>query len=105
MDALLGRTTLDGLATNGDEDELGRQRLELGLRYGFLTYGGKLTAVPEIGLTLSDTSREENIGWRFIPSGPNRNKIELRLEATRRESTESNTDPLHGIGVGLAIRF
>ena len=56
-DALLGRTTLAGLAANdpgsgsgAGGDELERRRLELKLGYGFGAFGNRFTATPEAGL-------------------------------------------------------
>ena len=49
-DALLGRTTLAGLAANDNGDELERRRLELKLGYGFGAFGDGFTSTPELGL-------------------------------------------------------
>ena len=49
-DALLGRTTLAGLAANDPGNELDRRRLELKLGYGFGAFDDRFTATPEVGL-------------------------------------------------------
>ena len=55
-DALLSRTTLDGLAANdnGGGDDLKSRRLELKLGYGFSAFGDRFTLTPEAGVGLSD---------------------------------------------------
>ena len=68
-DALLSHTTLEGLAANDDgeggNDELKSRRLELTAGYGIAMFGGRFTGTPEIGLGLSDTSRDYRLGWRL----------------------------------------
>ena len=105
MDALLGRETPAGLAANDNgEDELQQRRLELRLAYGFPAFGGRFTSTPELGLGLSNGRREYSLGWRLNRvQGPA--ALELRLEATRREETNDNEDPVHGIGFRLTGRF
>ena len=110
MDALLGRETPAGLAANDNPgsgaggDELQQRRLELKLGYGFPAFGGRFTSTPELGLGLSNGHREYSLGWRLNRvQGPA--ALELRLEATRREETNDNADPMHGIGSRLIARF
>ena len=105
MNALLGRETPAGLAANDNgEDELQQRRLELRLAYGFPAFGGRFTSTPELGLGLSNGRREYSLGWRLNRvQGPA--ALELRLEATRREETNDNEDPVHGIGFRLTGRF
>ena len=105
MDALLGRGTLAGLAANDDGDALENRRLELRLGYGFAAFGDRFTATPELGLGLGQGHREYTLGWRLglEQSGPN--ALELRLEATRREAANDDTDPEHGIGLRLSVRW
>ena len=103
MDALLGRTTMAGLAAKDDGDELQRRRLEARIGYGFSALGDGFTATPEIGFGLSDSQRDYSLGWRLglAQSGPA--ALELRLDGTRRESVNDN-DPVHGIAVRLTAR-
>ena len=106
MDALLSRGTLADLAANDDgEDELQRRRLELRLGYGFSAFEDRFTATPEIGLGLSDSHRDYSLGWRLGLDRSGTNALELRLEATRRESANDNADPEHGIGFKLTASW
>ena len=104
MDALLGRGTLAGLAANDNgEDE--NRRLELRLGYGFGVFEERFTATPELGVGLSQGHREYTLGWRLglVQGGPT--ALELRLEATRRESANDTADPEHGTGFRLTARW
>ena len=106
MDALLGRETLAGLVANDNgSDELENRRLELRLGYGLSAFGDRFTSTPEIGLGLSNGGRDYSLGWRLglEQSGPN--ALELRLEATRRESANDDIDPEHGIGFKVTARW
>ena len=104
MDALLSRGTLAGLAANDDGDELANRRLEVRLGYGLSAFGDRFTSTPEIGLGLSDSGRDYRLGWRLglAQSGPT--ALELKLEATRRESANDNA-PEHGIGLRVTARW
>ena len=106
MDALLGRGTLAGLAANdNDEDALQQRRLELRFGYGFPAFGDGFTSTPELGLGLSNGHREYSLGWGLNMAGGGANSLELRLEATRRESANDNADAEHAIGLRLTSRF
>ena len=89
-DALLSRTTLDGLAANDSgsgspgsaspgsvsgaggagegDDELKRRRLELKFGYGLPAFSGRFTWTPEADIGLSDTGRDYSLGWRLVRS-------------------------------------
>ena len=106
MDALLGRETLAGLAANDNrEDELQNRRLELRSGYGFSAFGDGFTSTPEIGLGLSNGTREYSLGWRLNRAQAGANALELHLEATRREHANENADPEHGIGFRVTARW
>ena len=78
-DALLTRSTLDGLAANdnpgsgsgagGGNDELKSRRLELKFGYGLSAFGDRFTWTPEVGFGLSDTGRDYSLGWRLVRGG------------------------------------
>ena len=104
MDALLGRGTLAGLAANDDGDELQRRRLEVRLVYGLSAFGDRFTSTPELGLGLSDTGRDYSLGWRLGLARGGGTSLDLKLEATRRESANDN-DAEHGIGFRLTARW
>ena len=106
MDALLGRETLAGLAANDNgEDGLGNRRLELRLGYGFSAIGNRFTLTPELGFGLSNGRREYSLGWRLKMDRGGTSSLELRLEATRRESANDNAEPENGIGFKLTARW
>ena len=102
-DALLSRTTLEGLAANDNGN--GRRRLEVRFGYGFSAFGGRFTSTPEIGLGLSEAGRDTSLGWRLTRTGSGPGSLELSVEARRRESANDNTPPEHGIGFRLTARF
>ena len=106
-DALLNRRTLEGLATNEDEDGLDRRRLELKLGYGFAAFGGRFTSTPELGLGRTDAGREASLGWRLVrerQSGDS-GSAELLLEGRRRERIDHDAEAEHSIGFRVTVRF
>ena len=102
-DALLSRTTLEGLAANDNGN--GRRRLEARFGYGFSVLGDRFTMTPEIGLGLSEAGRDTSLGWRLTRTGSGPGSLELSVEAQRCESANDNTPPEHGIGFRLTARF
>ena len=102
-DALLSRTTLEGLAANDNGD--GQRRLEARFGYGFSAFGGGFTMTPEIGVGLSEASRDYSLGWRLTRTGSGPGSLELSVEARRRESANDDVPPEHGIGFRLTARF
>ena len=111
MNALLGRETLAGLAAdpglgagagdNGGAASAGRLEAELG--YGIALFGGGFTGTPNIGIGLSDTSRDYRLGWRLKSARKGAAGFELGLDATRREA--AGDDAEHGLAVRLSIRW
>ena len=111
-DALLSRTTLDGLAANdssgsGSGDDLKSRRLELKLGYGLAAFGDRFTLTPEAGVGLSDTGRDYSLGWRLVrrPGPGDTGALGISFEARRRESAADDTPPEHAIGLRLTARF
>ena len=114
-DALLTRSTLDGLAANDNADsgdELKSRRMELKFGYGLSAFGDRFTWTPEVGFGLSDTGRDYNLGWRLVRgpgsgsgAGGGGGSLELSFEAPRRESANDNTPPEHAVGLRLTARF
>ena len=101
-DALLSRTTLEGLAANDNGDDLAQRRLELRAGYGFAMFGGGFTGTPEIGFGLSESAsgsaRDYSLGWRLTRFGSGPGSLEFSLEARRRESANDDVPPEHGTG-------
>ena len=109
-DALLSRTTLDGLAANDNGEgnrDLKSRRLELKFGYGFFAFGDRFTWTPEARVGLSDTGRDYSLGWRLVRdgSGSDGGSLELSFEARRRESANDDTPPEHEVGLRLTARF
>ena len=110
-DALLARTTLEGLAANdngaGGNDELKSRRLELKFGYGLSAFGDRFTWTPEVGVGLSDTGRDYSLDWRLVRGGfgGNGGSFELSFEARRRESANDDTPPEHEVGLRLSARW
>ena len=97
--ALLSRTTLEGLAANDNGD--GRRRLEARFGYGFGMFGGQFTGTPEMGLGLSEAGRGYSLGWRLTRAG----SLEFSVEARRRESENNDIPPEHGIEFRATARW
>ena len=113
-EALLERTTLEGLAVNdpGSEPEAGgndlkSRRLEARFGYGFSAFGDRFTLIPEAGVGLSDAGRDMSLGWRLErrPLPGDLGSLELSFEARRRESKGGNASPQHEAGLRLTTRF
>ena len=116
-DALLSRTTLDGLAANpgsgsgasdsgGGDDELKSQRLELKFGYGMPAFGDRYTWTPEAYIGLSDTGRDYSLGWRLVRGGSGSGgSLELSFVARRSESVNDDTQPVLAVGFTLTARF
>jgi len=102
MDALLGRTTLEGLDLT---DRSGNPaRIELGLGYGVPAFDGQFTATPELGLRLSDNERRYRVGWRLGRATRDQGSMELGLDLTRTER-RGDESTLHGAEIRLNARW
>ena len=111
-DALLGRTTLAGLAANDDGDELDRRRLEVKLGYGFGARGDRFTARPELGFAMSEGHREYSLVWRLVRDRRRGDigSLEFTVEARRRESANdpgsgADAESEHGLGLRMSARW
>ena len=104
-DALLGRTTLAGLAANDNGDELENRRLELNLGYGFPAFGDRFTSTPEVGFGMSAGHRDYSLAWRLVRDRRRGDigSLEFSLEARRRESANDDTPPEHTVGLRLRL--
>ena len=70
--------------------------------YGFPAFGGRFTASPHVGLGLSATARDYNLGWRWTPA-PSAPDLSFGLGAARRES--GTAAPEHRIGFEVRARW
>ncbi|MCY4454665.1 MAG: hypothetical protein OXC01_22265, partial [Immundisolibacterales bacterium] len=102
MDALLGRTTLEGLSLTDRSDN--GQSIELGLGYGVPAFGGLLTATPELGLRLSENERRYRLGWTLGVATRDQGSMKLGLDLTRTERP-GDESTLHGAGITLNARW
>ena len=68
-------------------NELEHRALEAKLGYGFALFEGRYTGTPELGLGLTDASRETVLGWRLAEETRSGLAFGLDVEAARREST------------------
>ena len=107
VDALLERGTFAELAANDNADEFERRRLELKLGYGFGSFGGRFTSIPEAGFGMSEGLRDYSLGWRLVRDRRRGDigSLELALEARRQESANDNTPPEHSAGVRITARW
>ena len=102
MDSLFREDAVTALATN--DEGFDQRRFETKLGYGFGAFGDRFTMTPEVGLGLSNDSREYGLGWRFAPSGGS-SSFEIRLDATRREAANDDAEPEHGLQLRLNARW
>ena len=101
-DALLGRTTLAGLGS--DDGALDARRLDARIGYGFGVFEDRYTAIPELGLGLSENAREMRLGWRLAERRSVGLAFEFGVEGTRRERTDA-TGAEHGLSVGAGWKL
>ena len=113
-DALLGRTTMAGLAANDPGNELERRRLEVKLGYGFGAFDDRFTATPEVGFGMSEGHRDYSLAWRLVRDRRRGDigSLEFSLEARRRESANdpgsgsgAGAEPEYWVGFRLMVRF
>ena len=106
MDALLGRQTLAGFASNDNATGFeASSRLEGEIGYGLPAFGGGFTGTPNVGFGLSDGgARDYRVGWRLTSVLPNDPGFEVNLDATRRESANDDKAE-HGIMLRALIRW
>lgn len=110
--ALLSRTTLDGLTAYDPEagdanDDLRARRTDLTLGYGLRALDGRVTLTPQAGVGLSDTGRDMRLGLHLTqrPGEGANESINLSLEARRREHANDAAAPEHELGLQLNVRF
>ena len=74
--------------------------------YGLALFRGRFTSTPNAGLDLADgRARDWRLGWRLtsaLESDPN---LEINLDATRREATNYDGPPEHGVVLRSSIRW
>ena len=70
--------------------------------YGLPALAGRFTIAPHARLRMDDASRDTTLGLRLTPErgAPD---LSLGLEATRRE--HGAAAPVHGVGVGVTVRW
>ena len=103
-DALLGRTTLAGLGAE-DGGDLDARRLDARIGYGFGVFEDRYTAIPELGLGLTNAGREFRFGWRLAERVSAGLAFEFGAEGTRREPAGGGAGPEHGLTVVAGWRL
>ena len=70
--------------------------------YGLAALAGRFTIAPHARLRMDDASRDTTLGLRLTPErgAPD---LSLGLEATRRE--HGAAAPVHGVGLGVSVRW
>ena len=105
VEALLGPQTAQALeaANENGANELERRTLEARLGYGFALFDGRYTGTPELGLTMTDASRETVLGWRLAEETRGGLAFALDVEAARQQST--GAEAAHRLGLGFGWRL
>ena len=80
-------------------------RLDAEIGYGLRVGGDGFTGTPCAGLGLSQSGRDWRIGYRFVSTRREALDLELGLEGTRRENTNDDTPPEHGLIIRGAVRW
>ena len=93
----------DPLSDDAEESNNNEQSWTLDAGYGVPALGGTFTGVPNAGIRLYEDARDVHIGWKLKPAGANPYDFSLGLEATRRESDD--TEPEHGIQFDISTRW
>ena len=103
-EALLERQSLAGLGAQ-DDNELSARRLDARIGYGFGVLVDRFTAVPELGLGLSDTNCEVRLGWRLTERVAAGVAFELGVEAARLDPANDDSPPENTIGLKFRARW
>ena len=103
MDALLRPDTARELAANDDAPD--RRTLEARLGYGIAMFGDRWTGIPEVGLGLTEASREYIHAWRLVEERASGLAFGLDLEGRRRERVAGDRAAGHRIGLGAGWRL
>ena len=107
-DALLGRTTLAGLAANDNGDEI--RAPAPGAEAGATASARSATGSPRRRRSDSGCRRatgDYSLAWRFVRDRRRGDigSLEFSLETRRRESANDDTPPEHTVGLRLTARW
>ena len=64
-------------------------------------FDGRYTRTPELGLGLTEASRETLVGWRLSQARSAGLVFGLDVEAARREPVALDAEPEHRLGFGF----
>ena len=103
MDALLRPDTARELVANDDAPD--RRTLEARLGYGIALFGDRWTGIPEVGLGLTEASREYIHAWRLVEERASGLAFGLDVEGRRRERVAGDRAAGHRIGLGAGWRL
>ena len=101
MDALLRPGTARVLEAGNDDGRPERRRLEARMGYGIALFGGGWTGVPEVGLGLTEASREYIHAWRLREARDAGLVFGLDVEGVRNERLDGDAAPGHRVGLGF----
>ena len=101
---LLKRRTLAGLGAQ-DDGALSARRLDVRVGYGLGVLDDRFTAVPELGVGLSNMDRELRLGWRLVERVTAGLAFEFGVEGMRRERSDTDVGAEHGIVIGAGWRL
>ena len=74
--------------------------------YGLALFRGRFTGTPNAGLDLADgRARDWRLGWRMTSTLESDANLEINLDATRREPTNYDGPPEHGVVLRSSIRW
>ena len=106
MDELLGQATTQVFGAADDRGrEFRRHTLEATLGYGFPALGGRYTEIPEVGIRLSETSREWIYRWRLVETRRARSAFEINFEMARLQSLHDEAAPEYSMGFWMTARW
>ena len=104
--ALFGRGAMDGPVAGEPgpgADDLRHRRFDARVGYGVGVLGDRWTVVPEVGLGLSESGREQRLGARLVKSSVAGLAFETGVEATRGET--EGAAAAHGVALGFGWRL
>ena len=90
---------------NDEDGDLANRRRDVGLGYGFGVFGGRFTAMPEVGLELSKGQREYRLGWRLELERGGPASMEFGVDATRHEAVNDEGEAVNAVVIRESVRW
>ncbi len=92
QDAGSSESTMNGLLTSGlpeAAESSDSTRWTTGFAHGLPVIVGPFAGIPHAGIEKTGNHRDDALGWRMTPAGPQAPGISFDIDATRRERTMS----------------